>query len=80
MAVIGDLRHKGFRGKKMIWAELVNNGFLPMNHIILHSERPDTENEVIRIRKGTVKKLRRMNPYKRGFLIVRGFINYRKTY
>ena len=71
MAIIGDMRKAEFRDRKFICGEIINYGFLPETRLILHSERPEeSEGRVVRISKETVKRLRQLNPWNAGFILM----------
>lgn len=71
MAVIGDMRKSEFRGRRFIYGEIINNGFLPETNLILHGKRPvNPEGRVVRMHKETVWKLKRINAWKRGLILM----------
>lgn len=67
MPIIGDLRKKEFRGRKTVYADIVNLKHLPEMVMIIHAEIPQNRRgRVIKISKESVKELRKMNPWHLG--------------
>lgn len=71
MPVIGDMRKAGFRGKTILIGEIVNVGFAPYTQLILHDRPPQTpKGRLVRIHRRTVQRLRRMNAWRRGLILL----------
>ncbi len=71
MGVLGDMRATEFRGRKFIYGEILNKGFPPDTGLILHGSKPqDPEGRVVRMHKETVQRLRRLNAWKRGLILM----------
>jgi hypothetical protein len=67
----GDMRQPQFRGRQIIYGEIRNTGFLPDTVLVLHAERPtNPQGRVVRIAKDTIKRLRRVNAWKRGRILL----------
>jgi len=71
MPIIGDMRARQFKGRKLVYGEIINTGFYPDTKLILHGKRPTgTEGYVVRMYKKTIQRLRRLNAYKRGLILM----------
>ena len=67
----GDMRATDFRGKTFIYGEILNRGFLPETDLILHGQKPEqAEGRVVKMSKSTVKRLRRLNAWNRGLILM----------
>lgn len=71
MGITGDLRKKQFRGKNWIYGEIVKGEIPPLTELILHPEPPkEREGRVIKLHRDTIKRMRRVNAYRRGLWLL----------
>ncbi len=71
MCVIGDLRKAGFKNKSILIGEVVNVGYIPYTQLILHEQMPTKPTgRVVRIHRKTVKRLKNMNAWSRGVILL----------
>jgi hypothetical protein len=71
MPVIADMRKSEFRNRQFVYAEIVNKGFFPDTKLIAHGTKPEqAEGRVVKMHKETVKRLRSMNPWRRGLILM----------
>ncbi len=67
----GDMRAGEFRGRTYIYGEILNKGFLPETGLILHGQKPEqARGRVVKMHRDTVRKLRRMNAWNRGLVLM----------
>ena len=66
-----DLRKKQFKGRKILYGEIINKGFFPSTELIVHARIPDNpQGRVVRIHRDTIQYLRRADPWKRGWILM----------
>ena len=71
MSVLGDMRGTEFRNRTFIYGEILNRGFLPETDLILHGQKPEqAEGRVVKMSKSTVRKLKRLNAWNRGLVLM----------
>ena len=67
----GDMRRSGFRDRRFVYAEIRNLGHLPETQLIIHATRPEhPSGRVVRMSKETVKRLRKVSAWRRGFILL----------
>lgn len=71
MGITGDLRKREFRGRSWIYGEIRKGEIIPATELILHPEPPaEREGRVILLHRNTIKKMRRINAWRRGYWLV----------
>ena len=74
MAIVGDLRKSEFRNRHFVYGEIINMGFYPDTKLILHAQKPrEAEGHVVKLSKETIKRLRKLDAFHRGLLLMSEF-------